>query len=222
MLKRFRNFILAVAVALSLVGVTAAVVEPTKATAAGTVTSLWFGDSIIEGCCGTTATTAVGEVASARLGWATPVRKGSGGTGYLSAGSVPGRVPYTQRIGPTLDAMAVKPQVIIIEGGNNDPSTDLVKFRSAVAQTFTIARTKAPLAKIYIVGPYSANGWASAKVGVVREEAAKMGFGFIDISTYLQGRPELLWTDKFHPNAEGHKLLGDRIAGELALAKAPR
>lgn len=140
----------------------------------------------------------------------------------MTGGKVAGRVPYTKRIGPVLDANP-NLDVLVIEGGVNDPTTDLAAFRTAVRTTFTIAKQKAPLTKIYVLGPYSPNGSGnSTKRPIIKEEAARIGFPYIDMTEWMKGRPDLLWTDKFHPNASGHAYLGRRMAGELAILKAPR
>ena len=77
-------------------------------------------------------------------------------------------MPYTERIGPVLDANPGL-DVLVIEGGGNDPSTDLVAFRTAVRRTFAIAKEKQPQARIYVLGPYSPNGAGYAdKRAVIR------------------------------------------------------
>lgn len=197
---------------------------PTASTTSSTSTgvrNLAFGDSIVEGCCGTTTGATISHVWASALGWAPPVVKGSGGTGYLTGGSVAGRVPYTERIGPVLDANPGL-EVLVIQGGGNDPDNDLVAFRNAVRTTFSIAKQKAPQTRIYVVGPYSPNGSGYAtKRTVIAEEAAAAGLPYIDPIEWMKGWPDRLWTDGFHPNGAGHAMLGRRVAGELALAGAP-
>jgi len=193
----------------------------TTSPALGSVRNLAFGDSIVEGCCGTSSGGTISEVWARSLGWAPPIIKGSGGTGYLTAGSVAGRVPYTQRIGSVLDANPDL-DVLVIEGGGNDPSNDMVAFRTAVRSTFAIARRKAPEARIYVLGPYSPSGAGyDAKRAVIAEEAATAGLPYIDQIAWMKGSPDYIWTDGFHPNAAGHAMLGRRAAAELASAGAP-
>jgi len=192
------------------------------------IKNLAFGDSIVEGCCGTTtggvySGRSISEVWAAALGWSAPVISAQGGTGYLTIGPGNGRATYPDRIGSVLDANP-NLDVLVIEGGGNDPDTDLAAFRAAVATTFAVARAKEPSTKIYVLGPYSPNGSGySTKRAVLADEAAKSGFPFIDQidQQWMKGRSDLLWTDGFHPNAAGHAMLGRRTAGELALAGAP-
>lgn len=196
---------------------TPAAPPPPPATAG--VRNLAFGDSIVEGCCAAPAGGTVAEVWAKALGWAPPIVSGSGGTGYLTGGPVAGRVPYPQRIGGVLDAHPGL-DVLVIEGGGNDPENDLAAFRRAVAQTFAIARAKQPTAKIYVLGPYSPNGYGyDGKRQVLREEAARSGFPYVDQveQQWMRGRSDLLWTDGFHPNGAGHAYLARRFAGEIAL-----
>ncbi len=187
------------------------------------IKNLAFGDSIIEGCCGAEAGKTISEVWAAALGWSPPIMSAQGGTGYLTAGTQTGRASYADRIGGVLDANPGL-DVLVIEGGGNDPSTDLVAFRTAVASTFATARAKQPTAKIYVLGPYSPNGSGYAeKRAVLADEAARAGFPFIDQieQQWTKGRPDLLTADNFHPTTAGHAMLGRRTAGELALAGAP-
>ncbi len=195
----------------------------TTPTSGGRIINLAFGDSIIEGCCGAEAGRTISEVWAAALGWSPPIRSAQGGTGYLTAGTQTGKASYADRIGGVLEAYPGL-DVLVIEGGGNDPSTDLPAFRAAVASTFATARAKQPTARIYVLGPYSPNGSGYAdKRAVLVEEAARAGYPFIDQieQQWMKGRADLLTADNFHPNTAGHAMLGRRTAGELALAGAP-
>lgn len=181
--------------------------------------SLFFGDSLTEGCCGTAAGGSWGEVAAKALGWKAPVVAGSGGTGYLRTNGT--KVNYLDRLPGVLDA---NPNlgVLVIEGSGNDDPFTATDLRAAVDKALAIAKAKEPNARIYVVGPYAppAGGYA-AQVQVVRDGAAAAGLPFIDWSDFMKGRSDLLYSDGFHPSAAGHAYLGRRAAGELALAGAP-
>jgi len=196
---------------------------PAHAVAPGFRTMI-FGDSIVEGCCSTTADTRLGGVIRKDLAYPSIITKGQGGTGYLTAGRVAGRQSYQNRIGATLDANP-NLNVLIIEGGVNDPTTDLAAFRAAVRRTYTITKQKAPRTHVYVLGPYSPNGTGNgSKITIIREEAAKAGFPFVNTTPWMLNAKAngWLWTDGFHPNARGHAVIGHKAATALRNLGAPR
>lgn len=209
---------------LALTGAAAALsLSPTRSEAVAIgFRSLAFGDSLIEGGSSGSATGGMSYVWCRELGWPPPINKGSGGTGYQNPGTIAGRMPYPDRIGPVLDAHPGL-DVVVIEGGCNDSNNDLTGFRAAVKKTFAIARQKQPLARIYVLGPYAPKGAGNTlKTPIIRDEARLVGFPFIDQTEWMMGWPGRLASDGFHPNAAGHLMLGHRAATELALAGAPR
>lgn len=206
---------------------TLGLLTPTQAEAATPTRWMIFGDSIVEGCCYTNSLgkgasipvqDRIGGTIAEKLGWPYPNTQGSGGTGYLTAGPVAGRQSYQNRIGAVLEANPGQ-QVLVIEGGSNDPISDPAAFRAAVRRTYSIAREKLPTARIYVLGPYSQYTYTNpTKLGIIREEAARAGFPFVDISPYMTTHAAAsgwLWTDKFHPNYTGHYVLGSKAADGL-------
>ena len=84
-------------------------VSPTLSPSTNGIRNLAFGDSIVEGCCGTTTNgvysgKSISEVWAAALGWSAPIISAQGGTGYLTVGPGNGRSTYPDPIGPVLDA----------------------------------------------------------------------------------------------------------------------
>ena len=178
-----------------------------------------LGDSISHGCCaadGSAVASPYWRVAANELGWSDPVVDGVGGSGYATAGQ---GVPYTDRIGPFLDANP-NLQALIVEGGGNDPP-DASVLTPAVNSVFDTIKAKDPNLRVYVLGPYSfdSDGEYPTQRSVIQQSAAAHGFVFIDqiAEGWMRGRPDLLYSDGFHPNEGGHQLLGDRLASDLAV-----
>lgn len=185
------------------------------------VTSLWFGDSIIAGCCRTAATSpSIAEVATSRLGWAEPQIVAAGGTGYTTSRTLNGvRVgPYTERIEDAVDGTYY--DVVVVAGGNNDAGSafDPVVFRAAVRNVLAQVRRSLPEAHIVVLGPYSPDGTGYAAQRVIQStEASRIGATFVDqvARGWMRDGAELLHTDGFHPNDAGQSALGVQAAAAL-------
>lgn len=187
-----------------------------------------LGDSISEGCCSSASTTfqAVARpywrVTADILGWANPDVNAQGGTGYLNPGTVSGRQPYPVRIGAFLDAHPGM-QALVIEGGGNDSGSDIAALTNAVNTTFDVVKTKVPGTKIYVLGPYSPNGSGyTTQRSIIGQSAKDHGFVFIDqvAEGWMTNNTGLLWSDNFHPNEQGHDVLGHRFASDIAALPA--
>ena len=198
---------------------TSSVAVPTEAPRP--VTSLWFGDSIVEGCCRSAAASPrMAEVAARRLGWAQPVVVGAGGTGYLTSRTRDGvRVgPYPERIKAAVDGAYY--DVVVVAGGNNDATRafDPAKFQAAVRTVLQQVRSSLPEAHIVLLGPYSPNGQGYVEQRrIERAEAQRAGAAFVDqvAQGWMRARPNLLHTDEFHPNDAGQTHLGVQVAAAL-------
>jgi lysophospholipase L1-like esterase len=203
----------------------APLVTPSEAPPA--VTSLWFGDSIVEGCCRSAKSVpTMAQVAAQRLGWAQPQIVAAGGTGYTTARANADvrSGTYADRIAPAVEGAYY--DVVVVVGGNNDdtPSFDPTQFRSAVRSVLEQVRTSLPEAELVVLGPYSpdATGYRPQRA-IEAEEAARVGATFIDQvgQGWMRGRPGLLHADGFHPNDDGHAHLGAQMAAALREALPP-
>lgn len=188
------------------------------------VTSLWFGDSIVQGCCRTLASSpTMAEVASKALGWQAPHVEAFGGTGYLSTVLVYGvtRPAYPDKIGWFVVGASYR--VVIIGGGNNDARAGFSPqaFRAAARSTFQQVRRALPNARLVVLGPYSSRGTGYTYQRMIeREEAARAGALFIDgiAEGWFRGEPDLTSNDEFCPSDRnltylGRPLIGGKTAG---------
>lgn len=219
----------AAALALTVAAVSPAVQDsssartypPLPSPPAPPVTSLWLGDSIVEGCCRERGSDpSMAAVAAGRLGWTADVR-GLGGTGYTTRAIVNGvtRPTYAERV-QSLVRDAYYDYVVIV-GGNNDitPAYDALRFRTAVRRTFAEVRDELPRAQLVVVGPYSPTGTGAVEQRrILREEATAAGAAlFVDpiAEEWMAGRSNLLHEDGFHPSSAGQRYLGERLAQAL-------
>jgi lysophospholipase L1-like esterase len=199
--------------------VQAPVGQPSEA--ASPVTSLWFGDSIIEGCCRTTPNVpTMAQVAASRLGWAPPQTAAAGGTGYVTARTLGGTRSgtYTERIAAAVEDSYY--DVVVVAGGNNDATAtfDPAAFRTAVRAVLRQVKTSLPDSTLVVLGPYSPDGTGYKEQRVIEaEEAARIGAVFVDPvgRQWMRGRKGLLDADGFHPNDAGHSHLGAQVAAAL-------
>ena len=202
-------------------GLTASAVAVEPSEAARPVTSLWFGDSIVEGCCRSSSTVpTMAAVAARRLGWALPQIAAAGGTGYTTQRNLDGVVSgtYVERIAPAVEGSYY--DVVVVAGGNNDDNAafDPVAFRTAVRTVLEQVRTSLPEAQLVVMGPYSPDGTGyRAQRAIQQEEAARVGAAWVDPvgQGWMRGRTRLLDPDGFHPNDAGHAHLGARAAAAL-------
>ncbi|MTH54634.1 GDSL family lipase [Bacillus mangrovi] len=135
--------------------------------------------------------------------------------------------------------------IIMTIGGNdlfaggevmNNLSADAVKetrtgFLSRLGNIFKQIQAVNPEAQVFYVGLYNPfNDLSSSKVtsGIVREwnffaaeEAAKYK-NTVSVPTYdlfEQNVNDYLYDDKFHPNAEGYKLIGERLSSLITFSR---
>ena len=216
--------VFAVDKAQSRAGLTASavVVEPSKT--ARPVTSLWFGDSIVEGCCRSSSNVpTMAAVAARRLGWAPPQIAAAGGTGYTTQRVLDGVTSgtYVERIPAAVEGSYY--DVVVIAGGNNDDTAtfDPTQFRTAVRTVLGQVRTSLPEAHLVVLGPYSPDGTGYAEQRAIeQQEAARVGAVFVDqvAQGWMRAGEALLTGDGFHPNDAGHAHLGAQAAAALSRA----
>ncbi len=208
----------------SRAGATASAVTVKPSEPARPVTSLWVGDSIVEGCCRSSSDVpTMAAVAARRLGWAPPQIAAAGGTGYITQRVLDGvrSGTYVERIAPAVEGSYY--DVVVVAGGNNDDTAafDPAQFRAAVRKVLEQVRSSLPEAELVVLGPYSPDGTGYlAQRRIEQEEAARVGAVFVDqvAQGWMRGGSRLLNSDGFHPNDAGHAHLGGRAAAALRQA----
>lgn len=208
-------------------GASDAVVVAAPSASPRPVTSLWFGDGVTAGCCRSDpASAGMAEVAARRLGWAVPQVVGEAGTGFLTAAEADGvrTGPFPERIQAAVEDSYY--DVVVVAGGNEDAGDgfDAGAFRAAVRTVLAQVRTSLPDAELVVLSAYSPDGRGLDELrGIQREESERVGAVFVDqvASGWMRGRPDLLHTDRFHPDDAGQVLLGARAASALREALPP-
>jgi capsular exopolysaccharide synthesis family protein len=182
--------------------------------------AVFIGDSLVAGA-GGGGTTWTGLV-SADLGW-TDTNLGRGGTGYATsvsgaAGPNACGLQYCPSFVEMADsAIAVKPDIVVISGGENDGNKS-VKAKSvqvAATKLFTQLRTSLPNAKIVVLSPlWRATPMPTSLQAIaaeVKQAAADTGVTYVDVGNPLEGQPSMFSVDGTNPNAAGYKKLATTI-----------
>ncbi|ROP72241.1 SGNH/GDSL hydrolase family protein [Curtobacterium sp. PhB115] len=148
------------------------------------------------------------------------------GTGYVDTGRT-GSSHYT--FGPRIERHAAfDPQLVIVQGSQNDWLVDSEKLQATVERTLRTAEQTWPDAVVVAVGPSAPQPWASSTVGVaasVSAGAAAAGVPYIDA---LGGQwftsmnsPGYAASDGAHLNDAGYQYLADRIEESLDALATP-
>lgn len=117
------------------------------------VSSMWVGDSFLEGTGADAAFTGIPYVASKLLGWDEVILAAQGGTGYLNPSAITGRVTFRSRLA---SLVGFTPQKIVVAGGYNDLGAyPLADIQAEVALFFPALRAAFPTADVYALGPWS-------------------------------------------------------------------
>ncbi|PZO59455.1 MAG: SGNH/GDSL hydrolase family protein [Leifsonia xyli] len=149
------------------------------------------------------------------------------GTGYVDTGRT-GSSHYT--FGPRLERHAedVDPQLVIVQGSQNDWLVDSSTLQARVEKTLRDAEQTWPDAVVVALGPSAPLPWAKSTVGVaasVSAGAAAAGVPYIDA---LAGQwftaansPGYAAIDGGHLNDAGYQYLADRVSESLDALAAP-
>jgi lysophospholipase L1-like esterase len=170
----------------------------------------FIGDAVVQG--NSSGSLAAG-VAGA-LGWQA-VNLGRGGTGYVtSAGTAKCGLDYCAPF-PMMaaDAIAAKPDVVVVSGGPGDGTTDV---STAAGMLFTQLHKALPKAKVIVVAPMAGSGAVPASLTALRSQvkaaARTAGVSYIDIGSPLAGHPELVASDGVHLTKDGYAAVAKLVA----------
>jgi acyl-CoA thioesterase I len=181
--------------------------------------ALYFGDSyFVSDFNYTNKSNTMARLSGRRLGYAKILVRGAGGTGFVQANHGYDIPPYLQQIkAGALDAN--DPDLVVVEGGSNDVAHPKWKIRRNAGLVLNQARSRHPGAMLVMVGPLDVDGNYSETTPVhraVRKAARNKGVPYIDMRRWLEGHYDLVGPDHVHPTAEGHRLLGRKLAKALS------
>ena len=180
--------------------------------------AVYFGDSYFVGDFNyTDKSNTMARLSGKRLGYSQIRVRGGGGTGFVQANPEFDLPPYLQQLrGGALNAS--NPDLVVIEGGSNDAREPKWKVRRNAGLVLDFARDKHPRAMLVMVGPLDVDGDFSETTPIhkaIRKAAVEKGVPYIDIRRWLVGHYDLVGPDQVHPTAEGHRLLGRKLARAL-------
>ena len=169
-----------------------------------------------------------GCMAAVRVGWLCNL-SAVPGTGYIGGGpanrfEVPYRGPsksFIERI-PNL-ALAYQPDVVVLDGGRNDPFPPTANVFGAMAGTIGEARRAWPNARIvfirprFLAEPDNDLGFNDAFITHLREQPSAAGVTFLDPIKTFTGRDTsaMLVDDGIRPNQRGELALTSALVESI-------
>jgi lysophospholipase L1-like esterase len=150
-------------------------------------------------------------LAAERLGWEYDLL-GINGSGYLAPG---GGGAYAERVDA---AVALEPDLIVVQGSLNDSFADLGQLDQAAADTLRrLHEAAGDAAAIVVVGAPHTPGTAPDVIerinSAIAAAAAAAGVTFVDPARENWTDPADLsiWADELHPNDVGHQRIADAL-----------
>jgi lysophospholipase L1-like esterase len=171
---------------------------------------VFLGDSWTVGW-GATGGHGYAPLAAERLGWEYDLL-GINGSGYLAPG---GGGPYAERVDA---AVALEPDLIVVQGSLNDSFADLGQLDQAAADTLRrLHEAAGDATAIVVVGAPHTPGTAPDVIerinAAIAAAAAAAGVTFVDPARENWTDPADLgiWADELHPNDVGHQRIADAL-----------
>ena len=178
---------------------------------------VFLGDSWTVGV-GATAGQGYAPLVAEQLGWEYE-ELGVSGSGYLSPGAA---APYADRIDA---AVAVDPDLIVVQGSLNDSRSDPGQLDRAAADT--LARLQATAGDgraVLVIGAPDTPGTDPAVIerinAAIAAAAGAAGFAFVNPAqeNWTDPADPAIWADPLHPNDAGHRLLAEALVPLLQAA----
>jgi lysophospholipase L1-like esterase len=143
------------------------------------------------------------------------VNHGHSGSGYTNW-EVGWSYPYTVATEPPPEDA----DVVVVFGGFNDVTLAPEAVRQDAVATFALIEATAPQAELLVIGPEWPRQEPTAALYTLRDAlasaAGEADATFVDASSWLLGRPELIASDGLHLNETGHAVFATQIAPALA------
>jgi len=139
-----------------------------------------------------------------------PINACVGGSGYLNAGA-DGKSSYLQ-VFEELRLKLKNPDIIIVEGGQNDIGNPVDNISSAACGLYAKIRKNFPKVDLIVMTPFYGLAEAPPVVSEVEIGISECSIKYkarliTGVRKWLQDHPELLIADKTHPNGKGHALI---------------
>lgn len=181
---------------------------------------LVFGDSYTQGFAADPEDTGYAYLVGKSLGWRTEV-DGVGGTGYTYGGPNGAQNDYGTRIRAYIGSSSFDPNVIVLEGSQNDYRS-VSTITKAVVADVELLRKAYPDARIVLFGPAAPQPLLS-QLGPIdaADQAAADRLGIPYISAYQENwlttanTKQYGFTDGSHLNSAGHAYLAKRFLAKF-------
>jgi lysophospholipase L1-like esterase len=190
--------------------VTSAAVSPPSAARPAPPEVVFLGDSWTVGS-GATGGHGFAPLAAERLGWQYDLL-GIGGSGYLARG---GGGPYGERVDA---AVALEPDLIVVQGSLNDSLADVGQLDQAAADTLSrLHEAAGDATAVLVVGAPHAPGTAPDVIqrinAAIAAAADAAGVTFVDPArdNWTDPADPGIWADELHPNDVGHQRIADAL-----------
>jgi acyl-CoA thioesterase-1 len=150
------------------------------------------------------------------MDWAAVLER-FGGTGYVTAGQLPGGAPYADRLD---EVVADDPDVVLVQGSTNDICSPVAAVGAAAEDLYAELQRRLPAARLVVLGPTAPPGVDRAAALAVRDavEDAADGAGVPFVDPIAQGwltPADGLYADPIHPNQAGYGQLADDLVEAL-------
>ena len=188
---------------------------------------LIVGDSYSAGTGATDPAKSWANTVGQRLGWDYRV-DAIGGTGWTWGGGEIGDGPdrFPERIQRDGADNSFEPNIVFIQGGQNDYRSGAAGISNAVRDSIDIARVEWPDAQVVIFGPAAPMPLGAELSGInsaVRRGAFMARAGMIDATGWLtrENSGQFAAPDGSHVNDAGHAFLAEKFLEEFAVIGGP-